>query len=682
MSDPINDFLTGAGIFPRSQQLVFNSHFMGRSTTVVPYDEMPRQYREYLDDFAVTVLDPDGSKIIVTGNPLVGKTFLIEQLYANRDVFLKRSGQQALEFVNVPLEHARLVENSLPGKWQAYVEMTTKTYQANFEDIVYVTESVDAAIGISNIGGRVILELSLATLHHLHKHESAGMVKQWASWEVLDLNDAYLNKQDMIQLLSASLLDKLNTSYPEIHMTKKHISMFVTYAIKEGELLIDADMDETREGLLVAQPGIFARAVGRLASLMAISAEVRDTKGNVQLSKAIKRTFADFEDYFFSCLQSFIESAEGTDMDDPSLEDALREMIETNMPGVRVMSIQGAGAQGKRAVAKPEKAAEFTDFKTLEGRLSASVLGQAEAIREVVDGLKIPAAGLNLNEKPLRSLLFLGPTGVGKTQLALSLAQELMTEELPVKRIDMSEFGQEHEASKLLGAPPGYAGHDEGGVLTNFVKQFPNSIVVLDEIEKAHPKVWDSFLQILDAGRMTDGKGQTVDFTNTIVIMTSNLGADELARPHTGFLAISQEELYKQRNSEAKNIVRKAVESRFRPEMVNRIDQMVIFNELPQHILRDVIAKEIGLVSERLGIRGYQLDSPKSDILDYIANMADASKYGAREVQRVIGKNVYGLLADTVLADKEKKGLKLAIKDGKLTVRERKIGNTDGSATE
>lgn len=680
MSDPITDFLNNSGIFPRSQQLTFNGYFLGRTTTVVPYDEMPRQYREYLDDFAVTILDPDGSKVIVTGNPIVGKTFLIEQFYANREVFLKRSGQERLEFVNVSLEHARLVENSLPGKWQSYVETTSQAFSTPFEDIVYVTESVDAAIGISNLGGRVILELSLPTLHHLQKHESSGMVKQWASWEVIDLNDALLTKQEMIQLLSASLLDKLNTSYPEINMTRKHIALFVNYATKNGELLIDEEMDPERTGYLVAQPGVFARAVSRLASLMAISSDVRDKKGNVQFSRAMKRTFADFEDHFSVCLQQFIESAEGSDQDDPSLEDALREMIETNMPGVRVMSIQGAGARGAQKGKEPEpEEMVFKPINTLKARLSEQVLGQPEAIEEVVEGLKIPAAGLHSDTKPLRSLLFLGPTGVGKTQLALTLAKELMEEELPVKRIDMSEFGQEHEASKLLGAPPGYAGHDEGGALTNFVKEFPRSIVILDEIEKAHPKVGDSFLQILDAGRMTDGKGQTVDFTETIIIMTSNIGADELNRPHTGFLSLSSEELYKQRTADAKNIVRKAVESRFRPEFVNRLDQLVMFNELPREILRDVIAKELGIVTERLENRGYTLDSPKADILDYIANMADASKYGAREVQRVIGKNVYGLLADTVLAGKDKKGLKLALKDGKLTVRERKIGNTDGS---
>ncbi len=683
MSDPISDFLTTSGIFPKRHELVFNTSFLDRQSVAIPYEDMPKQYQEYLDDLAVIMLDPDGSKIIITGNPLVGKTFLVEQFYANKDVFLKRAGQLRLEFVNVPIEHARIVESSTPGKWQDYVEITSRAFNADISEMIYVTESVDAAIGLSGLGARVILELSIPTLNHLQKHESSGMVKQWASWQIIDLNDVYLNKNDLVQQLAASMLTKVNTTYPELNMTRKHIALFVNYAIKHAELLIDEDMDEKRAGMICVQPGIFARAIGRLASLMAVSSEVRDRSGKVQLGRAIKRTFADFEGIFFSCLEEFAESM--VEMDEEDIESAIKNMLEEQLPGVRIMSIQSSDPRkGKHPALKGENKTEleFSSFGDLRDRLSSHVLGQDSAINDVVDGLKIPAAGLNLDTKPLRSLLFLGPTGVGKTELALSLAKELMVEEIPHKRIDMSEFGQEHEASKLLGAPPGYTGHEEGGVLTNFVKENPRSIVILDEIEKAHPKVWDSFLQILDAGRMTDGKGQTVDFTNTIVIMTSNIGADKLNKQNPGFIAGSLESQYVHRNLNAKKVVTKAVEDTFRPELVNRLDQLVIFNELPQAVLHGVIAKEIRLVTERISRRGYTLAEPKSDILEYIANMANASKYGAREVQRVIGKNVYGILADTVLAGQEKKGLKLVLRNDKLTVQARTIGQKNGSTVE
>jgi len=682
MSDPITEFLTTSGLFPKRQELVFNRNFLDRQSIAIPYEDMPKQYQEYLDDLAVIMLDPDGSKIIVTGNPMVGKTFLIEQFYANRDVFLKRAGQLKLEFVNVPIEHARLVEGGTNGRWQDYIEITERAFETDIAEMIYVTESVDAAIGLSGLGARVILELSVPTLHHLQKHESSGMVKQWASWQIIDLNDIYLNKNDLIQQLSVTMLDKVNSTYPELQMTRKHIALFVNYAVKHGELLVDADMDEERQGMVCVQPGIFARAIGRLASLMAISSEVRDKNGKLYLGRAIKRTFTDFEGIFYSCLEEFAESM--SEMDDDDIESAIKNMLEEQIPGVRIMSIQSSDRRGKTPGLKGEDKSEieFGDFKTLHGRLSRRVLGQETALSDVVEGLKIPAAGLNLETKPLRSFLFLGPTGVGKTELALSLAKELMVEEIPHKRVDLSEFGQEHEAAKLFGAPPGYTGHDEGGILTNFVKENPRSVIILDEVEKAHPKVWDSFLQILDAGRMTDGKGHTVDFTNTIVIMTSNIGADKLNKQNPGFISGNLDTQYVHRNLNASKTVTKAVENTFRPELVNRIDQLVFFNELPQSVLRGVIAKEIGLVTERISKRGYTLAEPKSDILDYIANMADASKYGAREVQRVIGKNVYNLLADTVLAGQEKKGLKLALRNGKLTVQARTIGQKDDSTVE
>lgn len=681
MSDSTINLPSGFGFLGQRQDLVFDKQFLGRNTVVVPYENMPKQYQSYLDDLAVTVFDPDGSRVIITGDAMVGKTFIIEQLYANRAVFLARSGQPEVEFARVTLDHSRLV-NNLPGGWVDFTRIMGEVLHADFENIVFVTELVDAAVGISALGGRVILELSLPTLSNLRRHENSGMSKQWASWEIVDLNDLFLKKADLIKMLSEASLSRINTTYPELNMTKKHIALFVNYAIKNGMLLIDEEIDSERAEMVAVPPGLMARAVSRLASLAAISSEAQDKSGKPMFGKAVTRAFSDFEGLFFSSLQQFLEDSDMDEMNASDIETAFRNAIEEQMPGVRIMSIQGLpGQKTEKTPGVPAEEIDFSDMKTLKTRLEKTILGQGQALEDLVDGFKIPAAGLNLETKPLRSLLFLGPTGVGKTELSLTLAKELYTAEVPIKRIDMSEFGQEHEAAKLLGAPPGYVGHEQGGVLTNFVKENPRSIVVLDEIEKANPKIWDSFLQILDAGRMTDGKGATVDFTKTVVIMTSNIGAFKLNRPSLGFTSGTEEEQYAQRIKESQDIIRKSVEEVFRPEMINRIDQQIIFYELPKSILHDVISREITLVAERIATRGYILEKPRADILDYIATLADASKYGAREVQRVIGKNVYGLLADAVLAEKDQKGLKLVLKDGVLSVRSKKIGQTIESHT-
>lgn len=678
MSDRFLDML-GLGA-TGSRQIIFESQFLSPGTTAVSYDEMPRQYQIYLDDIAVTVFDPDGSRVIITGDSFSGKTFIIEQLYTNRDIFLKRSGQQSIEFVRVSHEHARLAE-TLPAKWHDYAQLASTHFNHNFEDIVFYTESVDAAMGLSMIGGRIILEVTLATLQTLRKHESMGVVKQWASWEIVDMNDQFLTKTDLIDMISIASLDKINTTYPEINMSKKHVALFVNYAVKNGMLMIDKELDPEHAGMIAVPPALMARAVGRLAAIAALSSDARYKNGNVNFSSSVRAAFDNFEGLFYNSLQNTLESL-GTSENDFDEMEALRNMIEEQIPGVKIMSIRNI--RQSETENEKEKAElsdlKFSDMKTLKERLGNVIIGQDQALEDVVSGLKIPAAGLNMDTRPLRSMLFLGPTGVGKTELSLTLAKELYEKPVPIKRIDMSEFGQEHEAAKLLGAPPGYVGHEAGGVLTNFVKDNPRSIVILDEIEKAHPKIWDSFLQILDAGRMTDGHGETVDFTKTIVIMTSNIGASQLQKRSIGFLSGTEDEQYAQRNREAADTIRKAVEEVFRPEMINRIDQQVVFLELPRAALHKLIAREIERVAERIVARGYILEAPKTDILDHIAALADTSKYGAREVQRVIGKNVYGLLADAVLEDTDRKNLKLILKDGSLKVQARKIG-TKGEST-
>lgn len=676
MKDTLADTLANSGPTNERQLFIHKSFLADRAGAVVAYDKMPKQFREYLDSFAVTVLDPNLGKTIVTGSPTVGKSFLINQLYYNREVFTERAKLNRLEFVNVPLEHVSLVAQNAIGRWVDYVELCMNIHDLPLSDLIFVTESLDAAVGITGVGGRVVLEASQHTLHTIHQHEMSGMIKQWNSWETIDVDTTFLDKSTMIEILAQAHLDAINTDYPEINLTRKHIALLMDRCIREGELTISEEMSEEYAGLILVQPGIMARVLFRFASILAFDSTMRNSKGVLNYARAIKETFASFEELFYNSFKDFLEFADGPDEDD----DALRQFIEGNLPpGIQVLQFPSPqkGKKGKEEADTPE-AANFSNIKTLQERLEKSVLGQSEQIAEVVNGLKIAAAGLNAETKPLRSLLFLGPTGVGKTQLSLSLAEELMEAKLPVERIDMSEFGAAHEASKLLGAPPGYVGHESGGVLTNFVKEHPRSVVILDEIEKAHPKVWDSFLQILDAGRMTDSHGDTVDFSKTIIVMTSNLGADRIKRANMGFSTSTHEEAYKARVADAKTIVKRAVEDEFRPEMVNRIDQIVVFNELPTDILHKVIAKEISHASEKLTARGYTLTKPRVDILDHIAGLSDVSKYGAREVQRVVGANILELLADEILTNSDKKTLTLSIGDKGLFVKA-KASKTNGT---
>lgn len=628
----------------------------------IDYLKLPPEIQAELDDFAAALFDPEGGKIFVTGNAMAGKTFLIEQLFFNRSRYLQYANLGKVEFIRVTNDHVSLVERFMARNFTSFIELISNMTNLSLSQMVFVTESLEAAVGLSNLGCKVIYEISIATMVQLHKHEVTGAVKQWSSWDTVDANLIYLKPTSLTNTLAENLLDRLNAHYPHIDLQKKHIQMFINTAVEKGDLKIPDELlqDSIAKDSLMVPPGIWARAISRLASNIALNSDLKNKNGKVILVRAMNKVYQEFEPLFMEFAENFYD--ESGDLPE-GLEQAIQDALSQSMPGIRVVSLSSKPTEAPEEVL--DAPTSYSDFSDLGQRLSKEVLGQEEAITSVVNALKIPAAGLNLDTKPLRSMLFLGPTGVGKTQMALTIAKELMDKPLSIKRFDMSEFGQEHESSKLLGSPPGYVGFETGGVLTEYVKKRPQSIIILDEIEKAHPKIWTSFLQILDAGRMTDNKGETVDFTKTIIIMTSNIGAGELARPNLGFAALSEDELFEKRKNDAKLIVTKAVEGIFQPEMVNRIDDQIIFNSLPKAIIRDVVAKELKAITDRIKVRGYTLIEPNDDILDRLAELSDTSKYGAREVQRVVSRTISTLLADKVLTTAEKKNLTLNLNENK-----------------
>ena len=230
-------------------------------------------------------------------------------------------------------------------------------------------------------------------------------------------------------------------------------------------------------------------------------------------------------------------------------------------------------------------ASEREKLLALDDTLKVRVIGQDDAITKVTDAILRSRAGINDEEKPIGSFLFLGPTGVGKTEVAKALAEQLFDTEKNIVRIDMSEYMEKFSVSRLVGAPPGYVGYEEGGQLTEAVRRHPYSIVLLDEIEKAHPDVFNILLQVLDDGRITDSKGNTVSFKNTIIIMTSNIGSQYLLEGN---------------NEENRKLVKEELKVHFKPEFLNRIDEIVMFNSLDSSVVRKIIDKFIGQLVHRL----------------------------------------------------------------------------------
>ncbi|CAL9464739.1 Chaperone protein ClpB [Streptomyces sp. enrichment culture] len=278
----------------------------------------------------------------------------------------------------------------------------------------------------------------------------------------------------------------------------------------------------------------------------------------------------------------------------------------------------------------------------MEEELGRRLIGQSEAVRAVSDAVRRSRAGVADPDRPTGSFMFLGPTGVGKTELAKALADFLFDDERAMVRIDMSEYGEKHSVARLVGAPPGYVGYEEGGQLTEAVRRRPYSVVLLDEVEKAHHEVFDILLQVLDDGRLTDGQGRTVDFRNTILVLTSNLGSQFLMDP------LAKEE-------EKREKVMASVRSAFRPEFLNRLDDLVIFSALSGEELRSIARLQIGALSRRLSDRRLTLDVSDA-ALDWLAVEGNDPAYGARPLRRLVQTAIGDRLARAILAGEIRDG--------------------------
>lgn len=310
--------------------------------------------------------------------------------------------------------------------------------------------------------------------------------------------------------------------------------------------------------------------------------------------------------------------------------------------------------------------AESAKLLNMEETLHARVIGQGEAVTAISRAIRRARAGLKDPKRPIGSFIFLGPTGVGKTELARALAEAMFGEEDAMIRVDMSEYMEKHSTSRLVGSPPGYVGHDEGGQLTELVRRKPYSVVLLDEIEKAHPDVFNMLLQVLDDGRLTDSKGRVVDFRNTVIIMTSNVGAQTLKKNrYVGFDLQDPKQDYEGMKSTMLDELKKA----FRPEFLNRIDEMIVFHSLEKDHLREIVTLMVNELVDRLAEQEITLEITDA-AKDRITDEGYDPDYGARPLRRAIQKHVEDRLSEELLKGTVLTGGTVVVddRDGKLVV--------------
>jgi ATP-dependent Clp protease ATP-binding subunit ClpB len=302
-------------------------------------------------------------------------------------------------------------------------------------------------------------------------------------------------------------------------------------------------------------------------------------------------------------------------------------------------------------------ASERDKLLNLEQELHQRVVGQSEAIEAIADAVRRSRAGLQDKKKPIGSFIFLGTTGVGKTELAKALADFLFNDENSLTRIDMSEYQERHAVSRLIGAPPGYIGYDEGGQLTEAVRRKPFSVILLDEIEKAHPDVFNILLQVLDDGRLTDNKGRVVNFKNTIIIMTSNIGANVIQDNFELMTDINREEIIAKTKTAVFEVLKKTI----RPEFLNRIDELIMFTPLSRDEVREIVDLQFKGIQKVLQEMGITLNATE-EALDWLGELGYDPQFGARPLKRVMQKRILNDLSKQILADKVIKDAEIMLK--------------------
>lgn len=324
-------------------------------------------------------------------------------------------------------------------------------------------------------------------------------------------------------------------------------------------------------------------------------------------------------------------------------EDDIAQVV-ANITGIKVSKLKGS---------------ELEKLANMENWLQDRVIGQDHAIKKIARAIHRARAGLKSKKKPIGTFIFLGPTGVGKTELAKQLAAFMFDSEDALIRVDMSEFGEKFTSSKLAGAPPGYVGYEKGGQLTERVKRRPYSVVLLDEIEKAHPDIFNTLLQVLDEGHMTDGLGRKIDFKNTVIIMTSNVGARKLQEFGTGIGFATAKNIENQKQL-ATSVLQNALSAQFAPEFLNRIDDVIVFESLKKEDIQKIIEVEITELCKTVAENGYTIELTQ-EAKDFIVEKGYDEKYGARPLRRMIQSHVEDLVAEAYIDNKIQEGDHLVI---------------------
>lgn len=597
--------------------------------------------RKAYDILVASLLSMEENRgLFVTGQEMSGKSFLISCLTRNAE---KTTAKMERPYVFV---NERISESLQSEEIEQGLRDYAQKMRCGLDQLVVLTTKVIVAYVMVQlkIGVRVVCEVE--------NHELGKAFSQipLAGWKVLDLDTFRPDHSSVVDALhncADSIERKFGTSF-----SSEEILEFLEclYTMIARDLQEEGTLDDFASK---APLGVWATAFW----IAAVHVAVNQLEGEYRLIEVI-----DTNETIYSGIWSSIE-----------FDQARKNRVEgsfnsANQGKGKEQGFVEALATGENNNAEQDEPPKgYTPIDELAERLSFEVLGQEDALRKVIDGLTIPIANLHNDQRPVRSMIFLGPTGVGKTKLVETIAKNLYTEEVPLIRIDMSEYADKHSTNKLFGSPPGYIGYGDDGPLVNGLKKNPYSIVLMDEAEKADPAVWDAMLHPLDNGFLTTGSGERIDMRHSVIILTSNLGTNEIGKSSIGFGSPYDSE--KNKNA----IVTKAMKDYFRLEFINRINDVVVFNKLNDEFVYKIAEREIGYLGDRAKRSGFTLSKPSVGVINNVIKDANVAQYGAREIQRLVDTNL-SLKVARAMTNTAKEGnhLVLSAHNGDIRVSKKK----------
>lgn len=609
---------------------------------------------------------------ILIGEPGVGKTAIVEGL---AKMIIERTCPRVLfDKKIIALELSTLVAGTkYRGQFEERMENVIQEVAANPNIILFIDE-IHTLIGAGSASGSLdaanILKPALArgeiqcigatTINEYRESiEKDGALSRRFQQVTVDPSTAEETRQ---------ILQNIRQKYEDHHMVRyseEALDACVTYSNRyiQDRFLPDKAidlMDEAGANVHIAGVVVPDNIKELEAQLIEVGEQKKQSVEAQQYEAAAR--LRDEE-------RRVIDEIEATKRD-------WEETLKSNRLGVNDDDIAHVVANITGISVSRLKGSEKERLAGMQEWLTSRVIGQDHAVKKITRAIHRARAGLKSKKKPIGTFIFLGPTGVGKTELAKQLAKFMFDSEDALIRVDMSEFGEKFTSSKLAGAPPGYVGYEKGGQLTEKVKRKPYSVVLLDEIEKAHPDIFNTLLQVLDEGHMTDGLGRKIDFKNTVIIMTSNVGARKLQDFGTGIGFATANSLEKQKEL-ATSVLQNALSAQFAPEFLNRIDDIIVFDSLKKADIHKIIEAELTDLYERTKENGYTVELTQ-EAKDFIVDKGYDEKYGARPLRRMIQSHIEDLLAEAYIDNKIQDGDHLVITH-ETGADELKIINDDSS---